>query len=605
MDAAPLFGGGGGAAPASSDVGPAAALVLASTFELVAAASLSSTAGIAAGAVSAALSGLLLALTLAVKLPTPLPATFAPNATRFLLAWWSLACLGLTFTGPFTTLGNGHLSTWGALFASVAAALPYSGHLARAVDRFVRLAKGDFGLLLLLCIGSAVVALQAFCSYVHSRSGVDAWALAVGLVSAAGCGGLLSQPGLAAQQARIVSLATAGWWTQGLVITFLPHDFTRTVNGFLAVWTCILLSLVLLNSTAGGAGGGGGGAGGGGLAPGQPRGDLAHTPYSLAPTADNATGGGLPSFGAVPGGYRRNDDERARLQPQAHPMRRSAEESTVCVLSASAWRLTLGARADGRVLCRRGGVSSEERCFGGAATPHARAGAMGGRPGRERRRPQGGRRPATLSHPAVCRVLTCGTRRVWPGRHHGDRNRGLGFCARRRSEQKQEYAARRHTSSRGLLPRRRLPTPPAPGTARWPLQRRTRERARPELRRAATRACCEHGRRGAREHTHRAGFTRGRAAHNTRCGSPRAQTLPSVLVTFGDAKHRSAHSSRNVHGSARARATAEGRTRQCASPQALTVEPMGCAKSPRTPRGCAGAPRHPGRSRRGFERQRL
>jgi len=318
MDAAPLFGGGGGAAPASSDVGPAAALVLASTFELVAAASLSSTAGIAAGAVSAALSGLLLALTLAVKLPTPLPATFAPNATRFLLAWWSLACLGLTFTGPFTTLGNGHLSTWGALFASVAAALPYSGHLARAVDRFVRLAKGDFGLLLLLCIGSAVVALQAFCSYVHSRSGVDAWALAVGLVSAAGCGGLLSQPGLAAQQARIVSLATAGWWTQGLVITFLPHDFTRTVNGFLAVWTCILLSLVLLNSTAGGAGGGGGGAGGGGLAPGQPRGDLAHTPYSLAPTADNATGGGLPSFGAVPGGYRRNDDERARLQPQAH-----------------------------------------------------------------------------------------------------------------------------------------------------------------------------------------------------------------------------------------------------------------------------------------------
>ena len=142
MDAAPLFGGGGGAAPASSDVGPAAALVLASTFELVAAASLSSTAGIAAGAVSAALSGLLLALTLAVKLPTPLPATFAPNATRFLLAWWSLACLGLTFTGPFTTLGNGHLSTWGALFASVAAALPYSGHLARAVDRFVRLARG-------------------------------------------------------------------------------------------------------------------------------------------------------------------------------------------------------------------------------------------------------------------------------------------------------------------------------------------------------------------------------------------------------------------------------------------------------------------------------
>ena len=140
MDAAPLFGGGGGAAPASSDVGPAAALVLASTFELVAAASLSSTAGIAAGAVSAALSGLLLALTLAVKLPTPLPATFAPNATRF--AWWSLACLGLTFTGPFTTLGNGHLSTWGALFASVAAALPYSGHLARAVDRFVRLARG-------------------------------------------------------------------------------------------------------------------------------------------------------------------------------------------------------------------------------------------------------------------------------------------------------------------------------------------------------------------------------------------------------------------------------------------------------------------------------
>jgi len=125
----PLSGGGA----ISAAAGPASVLLLASVFELAASSSLCVSDGcggargfgIAAGAVSFAGAMVLLVQTLALPLPVALPPTLPATATLLLLVWWVVGCIVLTFVGPFTSVGNGYVSTWGALLASVACALPH------------------------------------------------------------------------------------------------------------------------------------------------------------------------------------------------------------------------------------------------------------------------------------------------------------------------------------------------------------------------------------------------------------------------------------------------------------------------------------------------
>lgn len=232
---APLAGGEGAAGPSAAALGPASVLLLASIFELAAAASLcasdgcggSRPYGLACGAMSAVAAVALLAQTLALPLPVALPPKLPATLTLLLLAWWSAGCLVLTFIGPFTQLGNGHLSTWGALLASAAAALPHHRTLAAGLDRFSRLARGELGLVALLGVCSAVAALQAGCCYVFAtHSPVDAWALVVGFGSAAACVGLVRSPQLVAQHARPIAAGLLGWWVQGLIVTFIPNHFS-------------------------------------------------------------------------------------------------------------------------------------------------------------------------------------------------------------------------------------------------------------------------------------------------------------------------------------------------------------------------------------------
>jgi len=166
-----------------------------------------------------------------------------PYLACFLAAWWLVATYLLTFIGPFASLGNGYFAAWAALFSSLRIALMHSAALDDFARKIISLAAADtMGHFVLLATSSSIVWVQAAASPQQAWS--TTWTIVVGLVSMLMCLVVVLMGEALGRHRLAVSLFLAGWWVQGLFITFIPSWFISSVNGFVSVWASIALSLL-------------------------------------------------------------------------------------------------------------------------------------------------------------------------------------------------------------------------------------------------------------------------------------------------------------------------------------------------------------------------
>jgi len=74
------------------------------------------------------------------------------------------------------------------------------------------------------------------------------WTVVVGAVSCLLCAAFIFAHDTLGAHKRNLSLLLAGWWLQGLFITFVPSSFLGSVNGFVSVWASIVFAALLVSS---------------------------------------------------------------------------------------------------------------------------------------------------------------------------------------------------------------------------------------------------------------------------------------------------------------------------------------------------------------------
>ena len=182
---------------------PLVVLFLASIFEMIAASLMCSddddaTAGsacpsayaVSVGAVSAAACFVLFMCQVhRDTLPYRLHSAPTPLAV-FLLAWWAVAWLVLTFVAPFTYIGNGFFATWIGVCSAVALCQAHVPLVKGWVHQVEIHAKGHpVAAVAALGVSSTVVALEAAVALGGAnQTSYELWVLLVGLVSAVACG---------------------------------------------------------------------------------------------------------------------------------------------------------------------------------------------------------------------------------------------------------------------------------------------------------------------------------------------------------------------------------------------------------------------------------
>jgi hypothetical protein len=184
-------------------------------------------------------------------------AEHAPNLALFLLAWWSVAWLVLTFVSPFTGLTNGFFACWVAPFAALLFCRALTPLVSEPLGRMVAALRGagaERSVLILLCASSTAVWVSASVALgrypdiacdptTHEcmhYNGIKVWAICVGVVSMGACGVYLTLEA-ASPYGYSLALAQSVWWLQGLAISFVPSVFGGGVNG----WACTWLSVGL------------------------------------------------------------------------------------------------------------------------------------------------------------------------------------------------------------------------------------------------------------------------------------------------------------------------------------------------------------------------
>ena len=179
-----------------------------------------------------------------------------PHVSAFLLVWWIVGAFVLTFLGPFTSLCNGYILSWAALWAAFQLCRRQSPWepLEIAISSATTRLRTPAGHAMLLATASAVVWVEAaVCVSRAEQAGAggaangwaQGWAVAVGIVSMVASAGRAIYPELFEPHDAKLSAALAVWWVQGLAITFIPTPFLGSVNGCVGTSPSILLSATL------------------------------------------------------------------------------------------------------------------------------------------------------------------------------------------------------------------------------------------------------------------------------------------------------------------------------------------------------------------------
>ena len=154
----------------------------------------------------------------------PRVASALPFVVLFLSAWWVVATFVLTFRGPFYFLGNGYFATWSALIASLKLALIHSPSLSSVAIKLLKLAQDpQCAGFVYLGVTSTLVWLGAAVCPLPSWSTV--WTVGVGAISMLVCCAFLFARESLERNQRSISFGLAGWWLQGLFLTFVPSSF--------------------------------------------------------------------------------------------------------------------------------------------------------------------------------------------------------------------------------------------------------------------------------------------------------------------------------------------------------------------------------------------
>ena len=276
----------GETAPPTDPARPALMLLIASTFELIAAVVLCfdgtctgmNAYAVSVGAVSSCFS---FAVLVALRYDDALPGVLLdlmPHTATFLLLWWSFGWLVLTFVRPFAGLCNGFFACWAALVASVWLVRTLLPSANGFLTRFVEAAQGT------LAEKAYVTALMVTSTFVWVASSV-------------GCAVFLAMYDQLAGHSRHVALGLLAWWLQGLILSFVPTTFTGSVNGYVAVWVSLALAAYFAFGSHSGA-----------VLPGASNPPAQYGPVGTGHPAGGAAppasaGGGFDTFGGGGGGY--------------------------------------------------------------------------------------------------------------------------------------------------------------------------------------------------------------------------------------------------------------------------------------------------------------
>lgn len=176
-----------------------------------------------------------------------------PLVALLLCMWWFLCAVVLTFSGPFTSVGNGYIAAWVAAVASIHLGMLASEPLQKVtksvkdtVHRTTPIPRTS----VLILLGASAVELTAAAILCGGGScaGTVAYSVAVGAVGlflGMVIAAFPSLPPALHRLGRHVALFNALWWTAGTLCLTFVSPFVGAGNGFFATWLAVVYSWII------------------------------------------------------------------------------------------------------------------------------------------------------------------------------------------------------------------------------------------------------------------------------------------------------------------------------------------------------------------------
>lgn len=181
-----------------------------------------------------------------------------PLVTGLVAIYWLIAACYMTFTDPFSYLGNGYISVWVTTFFAVALFVEVSPSSARekVLDTYEKVSSRMMSAELnrrwtyLCAVASLVEVIQASiqCHDVCSDGGTTAhlagYAVSAGVISIVVCV-LLLVPSIPKTATMLLTFGLAVWWLIALIVLTFTSSFFSVVliNGYLGIWAAGIASI--------------------------------------------------------------------------------------------------------------------------------------------------------------------------------------------------------------------------------------------------------------------------------------------------------------------------------------------------------------------------